>query len=132
MDTLERIHELITRAKRIGLTGVEVTITDTFNYLFLHECSEKENTVLRNFFPDLDKMEAFLESLETYKVGDKIKCGNVMYLICYQGGLVFLINLETGINYGTSLMRRRYDILSRRDVEDMFDWREDVDFVKVN
>ena len=68
MDTLERIHELITRAKRIGLTGVEVTITDTFNYLFLHECSEKENTVLRNFFPDLDKMEAFLE---TYQVGDK-------------------------------------------------------------
>ena len=128
MDTLERIHELITRAKRIGLTGVEVTITDTFNYLFLHECSEKENTVLRNFFPDLDKMEAFLE---TYQVGDKIKCGDSTYLICADKG-AFLTNLETDRTYGCKLDGVNYQNISRSEVEVMFNYHSGVEFVKVN
>lgn len=91
-----------------------------------------DNNIQIKLFTSFKDFIIFLESLETYKVGDKLKVGEVTYMICRNNSIVFLINLDTGNKYGLNKTRRLTSDLSRSDVKEMFNWHSDVEFVKVN
>lgn len=99
---------------------------------FHYYTDDQEGRIETKLFTSFKDFIIFLESLETYKVGDWIKCGNVTYLIYYNRGETFLINLNLGFNYGKGIIHSKTKQLSRSEVEEMFDYHSRVEFTKVN
>ena len=97
---------------------------------FHYYTDDQEGRIETKVFSSFKNLVLFLESLETYKVGDKIKCGEITYLICADKG-TFLVNLETGRTYGIKLEKTDYNSISRSEVEEMFNYHFEVNFKKV-
>lgn len=68
MDTLERIHELIDLAKKVGFDNVGIEVKQSGNYVLRFQNCEKKFE--SKCFVNLSELEKFLEFQRTYSVGD--------------------------------------------------------------
>lgn len=84
------------------------------------------------YFRTFAELEEYLDSLETYKVGDRLQVGENTYLICCDNCNVFLINLASGRKYGMKITRGIFSDFSRDEVVKMLNWNHTkINFHKI-